>query len=282
VNRERDELIDLAELADALRDREGPPRPQGGETRRFRPRRLLVAAVLAAAIGAAVAVAIATRGGDQASSSRKQTPSRPGGSASASCAAAVEWHGTSYIGSKVRGPVKLASSLGEGTLPACNDMGGAGGGTPRDSVAVVAVDGVSSDEAVALAGDSSVVYVNPDSFPQLPHTALHDLIYGPSPDLPNERSECEPGHTSTADVRAVVRAASFGVLAVTILEPEGLPRQNWIFPDAQTVITGGGATPHVAAGDGVRAQVLVCRHADDPHFLKLVATRLSLAPRPPR
>jgi RNA polymerase sigma factor (sigma-70 family) len=49
-----------------------------------------------------------------------------------------------------------------------------------------------------------------------------------------------------------------------------------IFVDARTLIEGGGPEPHVAPGDEIRAQVLVCRHRNDPHFLKLVATRLFL------
>jgi hypothetical protein len=65
-------------------------------------------------------------------------------------------------------------------------------------------------------------------------------------------------------------------LSVTLLEPTKLPHENWIFTDARTVITGGGTKPHVKVGDVLRAQVLVCRHAKDPHFLKLVATHLSL------
>jgi len=41
-------------------------------------------------------------------------------------------------------------------------------------------------------------------------------------------------------------------------------------------VVGGGSPPRVEPGEIVRASVLVCRHADDPHFLKLVATRLWL------
>ncbi|MEK6275348.1 MAG: hypothetical protein AABM30_08420 [Actinomycetota bacterium] len=42
------------------------------------------------------------------------------------------------------------------------------------------------------------------------------------------------------------------------------------------MVDGGGEPPHVSPGDIVRAQVLVCRKRDDPHFLKLVATRLTI------
>jgi len=198
---------------------------------------------------------------------------RPVGGSSAACAAAVEWRSTTYFGTKVKRELRLARSLGEGSLPPCNDGGGS---EPERSVKLAAIEGVSSDQAVAVAGDPSTVYVDPGYFMQPPHTPLHDLMFGPSDSEPNERSACERGHTTTADVRAVIRAANFGNLTVTLLAPKELPHDNWIFSDAHTVITGGGPTPHVSAGDIVRASVLVCRHAADPHFLKLVATRLTL------
>jgi hypothetical protein len=118
-------------------------------------------------------------------------------------------------------------------------------------VEVAAIEGVPSDQAVAVAGDRSTVYVEPRYFPQVAHTSLHDLIFGPGAKVPNERSDCERGHTTTADVRGVILSASFGVLNVTLLDPKELARANWIFPDAQTVITGGGTTPHASAGDVV-------------------------------
>jgi hypothetical protein len=280
MNREADDLIGLEELAEVLRTREGPQRPQRAlRTGSSRRRLMVVAAVLAAAVCAGGAFAILTRDGHQAPSragGRQGTLPGSSGSTAASCAAAVEWRGTTYVGSKVRGQVKLGSSLGDGTLPPCNDTGGKGSGTPPRSVPLAAVDGVASRDAVAVVGDPSVVYLSPGSFPQVPRTALHDLLYGPDPSVPNERSECERGQTSTADVRAIVRAPSIGTLNVTLLEPTKLPRANWIFPDAKTVISGGGAKPHVEPGDVIRAQVLVCRHAADQHFLKLVATRLFL------
>ena len=122
------------------------------------------------------------------------------------------------------------------------------------------------------------MYVEPGYFMQVPHTPLHDLIFGTAVAIPNERSDCDSNHMTTADVRAVVRGANSGTLAVTLLDPTSLPRKNYIFPDARTTIMGGGSTPHVAAGEVVRALVLVCRHSNDPHFLKLVATRLELRP----
>lgn len=199
----------------------------------------------------------------------------PSASAAASCAAAVEWQGATYFGTKVNQPARLARDLGTGTRPACDDGGGS---TAASSVRLSAIAGVPREQALAIARDPSVVYVEPGYFTQIPHTSLHDLIFGAAATLPNERSECERGHTTTGDVRAVVRGASFGTMTVTLLDRTNLPRKNWIFPDARTIIMGGGSTPRVSVGDVIRARVLICRHANDAHFLKLVATRLELPP----
>jgi hypothetical protein len=166
--------------------------------------------------------------GTACGSTQRTTAQLVGSSSAASCAAAVEWQGTTYFGTKVKREVRLGQSLGEGTLPSCGDGGGA---EPERSVKLAAIEGVSSDQAVSVASDLSTVYVDPGYFMQLPNTPLHDLIFGPGSSEPNERSECQRGQTTAADVRAVVRAASSGVLTVTLLAPKELPRENWIFPD---------------------------------------------------
>jgi len=190
------------------------------------------------------------------------------------CAAAVEWHGTTYLGTSLDAPAALGAELGGGTIPSCSDTPG---GTPMQSqhVRLAAVGGVPSGQAVAVAGDAGHVFVAPGYFPQLPGTPLHELVY-PTGEAPDERGgDC--GDAVTEDVQATVRSASFGFLNVTLADPpDRIPRDTPIFPEARTVVEGGGATPHVEPGDEIRARVLVCRHADDPHFLKLVATRLEL------
>ena len=246
--------------------------------RRARLRIAFVALAAAAATG--IVFGILSRGGDATSSSsssgHQQPRSSTGGSAAASCVAAIEWHGTMYVGTAVlRSPPKLGGSLGDGTVPPCDDTGG-GDGTGSRSVALAAVDGVPPDQVVAKSGDPSTVYVAPGWLSQIRHTPLHDLLYGADADIPYERTECQPGHTTTANVRARVRAGGGGGITVTVLEPTSLPRENWIFPDARTAVTGGGTTPRVDPGDLIQAKVLVCRHAGDTHFLKLVATELSL------
>ena len=85
-----------------------------------------------------------------------QSPTARPVTASSACAAAVEWQSTTYFGTKVKREVRLAQSLGEGTLPPCNDGGGS---EPERSVKLAAIEGVSSDQAVAVAGDPSTVYL---------------------------------------------------------------------------------------------------------------------------
>jgi len=264
-----DDLIGLDEIGDALREREGPPHPQPRRTR-SRVSRVALACVFAALVVGGAAALVAGRG-----EGREQHAAGGGGSAAAACAAGIEWHGTFYAGIKPEVPVKLGGSLDDGTEPPCNDTVG---GTPSGggSRAVAAIEGISPEQAIASTGDPTLVYVAPGWLAELPQTPLHDLIYGPSAVEPNERTECEPGHTTTANVHARVRVAGLGALTVTLLEPTSLPHENWIFPDARTVVSGGGSPPRVEPGDVVRAQVLVCRHGDDPHFLKLVAKRLEL------
>jgi uncharacterized protein DUF6281 len=275
VKRESADLIEL----EVLRSREGPARPAPARPLRRASLRIVFVA-LAAAAATGIVLGILSRGGDETSSSpssgHQQPRSSTGGSAAASCVAAVEWDGTMYVGTGVlRSRAKLGDSLGDGTVPPCDDMGGSDE-TGSRSVALSAFDGVPPDQALAESGHPSTVYVAPGWLSQIRHTPLHDLLYGADADIPYERTECQPGHTTTADVRARVRGGGGGGIRVTVLEPTTLPRENWIFPDARTAVTGGGATPRVDPGDVIQAKVLVCRHAGDPHFLKLVATELSL------
>jgi hypothetical protein len=262
------DLIELDELAGLLRDREGPAQPlrrQGlGPSRR-----LSLALGILLAIAAAGAIAIfSERGGEGKPSSSAVT--------AGSCALAVEWQGTTYIGGRANQPLSLGAKLGKGTIPPCVDMVGPNAPPPGPpgSVTVVSIEGVPSRQAIATLGERTVHYIAPGYFPQLPSTGLHDLIFGPDPNIPDERRGCNDAQQ--AEVRAKVQSAFWGNLHVQLLDSPDLPRENWIVPEARTVIEGGGTEPHVSLGDVIRAQVLVCRHPNDPHFLKLVATRLFL------
>jgi hypothetical protein len=255
--------IELEELADLLRRREGPPRPVRHRRARGPLRLALVIGVLAVAAATGITLAIVKPG------SHDESRPSSGGSGSASCAAVVEWRGTTYLGTAVHRSVRLGRSLGDGMLPPCNDTSPGSGGQAQ-SVSLAAVGDIPPRQAVALTADPSIVYVAPGYFPEIPGTALHDLLYGPRSDVPNERSGC--GESKTDEVQATADG-TFGTLHVT---SGGFPRDTLIFVDALTRIEGGGLEPHVAPGDEIRAQVRVCRHRGDPHFLKLVATRLFL------
>jgi hypothetical protein len=263
------ELIELDELAAMLREREGPPHPL---RRRRRPwqNRMSIATSLAAALAVAVVVFLVVRSGDD-------RPSKVFSSSSASCAVTVEWRGITYRGTSVQQPMKLGAPLGHGSVPACNDTPGNSDGTGPQPLALAEIAGIPPAQAVASA-DWQTLYLAPGYFPQVPGTLLHDLIYGMAAGVPDERrDDCRDA--KTRDVRAKVLAAINGFLNVDLDDAPGLPRRTVIFPDARTLFTGGGSPPHVDPGNTVRARVLVCRHPDDPHFLKLVATRLAIGER---
>jgi len=268
------DLIELDELAALLREREGPAQPL--RRQRARPARRLSVAIgllLALAIAAALAIFGELRGDGK--------PSGPRGVSSAACARAVEWQGTTYFGGNANQLLSLGPKLGKGTIPPCGDTVVNGVPTPPGppgSVTVVSIDGVSPRAAIATLGEQTVVYVAPGYFPQIPKTALHDIVFGPRAGVPDERRD-DCNDAERAELRAKVRSAFFGNLHVTLLDSPDLARENTIFPEARTVIEGGGPEPHVNPGEVIGAQVLVCRKPDDPHFLKLVATRLRLGPR---
>ena len=266
------DLIELDELAGVLREREGPAQPL--RRQRVGPsRRLSIAVGLLLAVVAAAAIAIFDLGGEG-------KPSRPGGVSFAACAgpAPVKWQGRTYSGGRANQLLSLGPKLGTGTTPPCSDTFVNGVPTPpgpQGSVTVVSIDGISPRAAIATLGERTIYYIAPGYFPQLPNTPLHDMVFGPHPNIPNERRD-DCAAAEQAEVEAMVRSAERGYLRVTLLDSPDLPRENTIFPEARTVIEGGGAEPHVSPGDVIRAQVLVCRDPDDPHFLKLVATRLFL------
>ncbi|HMJ01199.1 MAG TPA: DUF6281 family protein [Gaiellaceae bacterium] len=259
--------IDLdRELREMLLAREGPETPQP----RVRRSRRWIAVPLAAAIAtAAMAVVVLTQGG--------RNHHDVTASSGAQCAAALEWHGATYTGTRVPHPLSFDGGLGEGTLPACGDNPGEGG-RAATRTSLVAVAGVSPEQAVAIAGDSATLYVAYGYFPQQPGTALHRALYGNRPGLPDER-ENDCANTKLQTVEATVSTARLGILRVKLADGGDLPRETFIFPDARTIIIADGDPPHVRPGDTVRADVLVCRHPNDKRFLKLVATKLAIAKR---
>ena len=263
------DLIELDELAGLLRDREGPAQPL--RRQRFGPpRRLSIAVGILLAVAAAAAIAIFDLGGDGKPSSSASDLRVVCGRRGMAGNDVLRWprESTAFARPRAR----------QGDDPPCVDMVGSGAPPPGPpgSVTVVSIVGVSPRAAIATLGERTVYYIAPGYFPQLPNTALHDMVFGPNPKIPDERRGDCKGAEQT-EVEAKVRSINTGFIPVTLLDSPGLPRENAIFPEARTVIEGGGAEPHVDPGDVIRAHVLVCRQPDDPHFLKLVATRLRLA-----
>ena len=85
-----------------------------------------------------------------------------GGVPAASCAMLVEFDGHDYLGTAVDVEPAPGESLGSGTIPPCNDTGGAGTTIPAEEVEVTAVEGVPPTVAIMLAGRSDVVLVRED------------------------------------------------------------------------------------------------------------------------
>jgi hypothetical protein len=218
--------------------------------------RCLRAAVKASLVAALVtaAVGVLTACGGQ------------GSSTNAACASVVEWRGATYYGTTARQPLTLGEALDGGAVPLCNDTNTGNEETGSQPVALASIDGLPAEQAVAT--DPSTLYVAAGYFPQLPGTPLHDAIYGSRSDVPDERgTACHDAQTK--ELQGAIRNESFGNLWLD-------RRRDPIFTEARTVVEGGGSPPHVKPGDSVRAHVLVCRKKDEPHFLKVVVTRLTI------
>jgi len=117
---------------------------------------LLVAALVV------LSLALAACGGNSEVSGGSTTEVPDDGVASASCAMLVEYDGHNYLGAAVEVTPTAGESLGTGTIPPCNDTGGAGTTIPAEEVEVTAVEGVPPTIAIMLAGRSDVVLVRDD------------------------------------------------------------------------------------------------------------------------
>jgi hypothetical protein len=113
------------------------------------------------ALGACGGKSAETRGG-------ATTEVSGGGVSSASCAMLVEYEGHKYLGTAVDAAPVAGDSIGNATIPPCNDTGGAGTTIPAEQVEVTSVQGVPPTVAIMLAGRNDVVLVRDDVKP-------HDL-----------------------------------------------------------------------------------------------------------
>jgi hypothetical protein len=91
-----------------------------------------------------------------------QTTEVSGGGGSASCAFIVSYDGHDYFGNAVEVTPVAGASLGTGTIPPCNDTGGALEPTSAEEVEVTEVQGVPPTVAILLAGRTDVVLLRDD------------------------------------------------------------------------------------------------------------------------
>ena len=116
---------------------------------------------LLALVALAFPLALAACGGGTTEVS-EGTNTEPSGGAGASCAMLVQYEGRDYLGTAVEVTPVPGDSLGNGTIPPCNDTGGAGTTIPADPVEVTAVQGVPPSVAIMLVGRTDVVLVRDD------------------------------------------------------------------------------------------------------------------------
>jgi uncharacterized protein DUF6281 len=91
-----------------------------------------------------------------------QTAEVSGGGVSASCAFIVSYDGHDYFGNAVKVTPVAGASLGTGTIPPCDDTGGALEPTSAEEVEVTAIQGVPPTVAIMLAGRTDIVLLRDD------------------------------------------------------------------------------------------------------------------------
>ena len=96
-----------------------------------------------------------------------------GGVAAGACAMLVRYDGHDYLGTALEVEPVPGDSLGNATIPPCNDTGGAGTTVPAEQVEVTALQGVQPSVAIMLAGRTDVVLVR-DDVTKLPKQLVED------------------------------------------------------------------------------------------------------------
>jgi len=118
---------------------------------------------LLALVALAFPLALAACGGGTTKVSEgTNTEPSGGGVAAGACAMLVQYEGRDYLGTAVEVTPVPGDSLGNGTIPPCNDTGGAGTTIPAEPVEVTAVQGVPPSVAIMLVGRTDVVLVRDD------------------------------------------------------------------------------------------------------------------------
>jgi Family of unknown function (DUF6281) len=109
--------------------------------------------------------------------------------ASASCAFVVLYEGHQYFGNGVQIAPVQGESLPNGTIPPCNDTGGAGTTPPPEQVEVAEIEGVPPATAIMLPGRTDTVLLRDDAdFGALP-PELTRLMEAPKCDTRDEPIE---------------------------------------------------------------------------------------------
>jgi hypothetical protein len=118
--------------------------------------------LLAVSVVALPLVLTACGGGNTEVGGGSTTEPSGGGVAAGACAMLVQYEGRDYLGTAVEVTPVPGDSLGNGTIPSCNDTGGAGTTIPAEQVEVTTVQGVPPSVAIMLAGRTDVVLVRDD------------------------------------------------------------------------------------------------------------------------
>lgn len=187
------------------------------------------------------------------------------GRADADCALRIVWNDVSYDSADSDRPVRFGASLGEATLPFCDDEGN--GGCERHSdekIAVFRLPGI--DPHVALAAHwpaGPELFLAAGFFPELPDHPLHAAIFG-SPERPDERAggwNCGPQIPDLTG--AVTLTPGLGHVFGVRFEGERVRMDEGrtsLVVDARTTISGFGefGLPRIEEGDRIRATVREC------------------------
>jgi hypothetical protein len=202
------------------------------------------------------------------------------GPATASCAYGIVWNGVPYDAGDFERPVAFGPSLGEATVPPCEDQGSAGCRHGKDEAVTTVYRLRGIDPHVAVGGPSSQgreVFLAAGFFPQLPDHPLHELAYG-STRRPNERAGWRCGPAILDLVGTVTQTPGWGRVFGVRFEGGHVRRQfgrTAVFVDARTSVTGFDAfgLPHVTEDDRLRATVRECSASGQRY--KVVADSIS-------
>jgi hypothetical protein len=198
----------------------------------------------------------------------------------ASCAFVIEWNGVRYDPWSNERPVSFGRSLGDGTVPFCDDT--EEGGCERghdESIEIFRIVGVDPHVAVAAhAGAGQNLFLADGFFPQLPDHPLHAHIYG-SVKRPNERGGAWRCGDPISDLTGQIVGS--GTYPRVRFESDVVRRgagSTSLFVDAQTVIEGFDqfGLPRLLQGDRIQATVRECSASGGRY--KVVPDSISPAP----